>query len=71
MRQARRPFFLLRPKKGSPLGVVGSRVAIQAGYHLLLRPLATGSHTVAEHVKVVVAGKTVFELRVTFRLNIG
>jgi hypothetical protein len=45
------PFFLLRPKKGSPLGVVGSRVAVQAGYHALLRPLSTGRHTVAGHVR--------------------
>jgi hypothetical protein len=62
------PFFLLRPRKGSPIGVVGSRAALQAGYNLLLRPLAAGTHRVAEHVKIVDGGKTVFESRVRFVL---
>ena len=65
------PFFRLTPKKGSPLGVTGGRAAIEAGYNLLLRPLAPGTHTIHEHIKIVIKGKTVFESRPTFKLIVA
>jgi hypothetical protein len=64
-------FFLLRPKPGSPLGVTGSRAAIQAGYNFVLRPLTPGGHTVAMHLKAASGGKTTYEARTTFKLKIG
>ncbi|MDQ1556668.1 MAG: hypothetical protein QOI02_1670 [Actinomycetota bacterium] len=65
------PFFRLNPKKGGPLGVTGGRAAMEAGYNLLLRPLAPGTHTIHEHIKIVVKGKTVYESRPTFKLIVS
>jgi hypothetical protein len=65
------PFFRMNPKKGSPIGKVGPRAAIYAGYNLLLRPLAPGTHTIREHIKIVMKGKTLFESRPTFKLIVA
>ena len=44
---------------------------MEAGYNLLLRPLAPGTHTIHEHIKIVINGKTVFESRPTFKLIVA
>jgi hypothetical protein len=64
-------FFLVRPQKGSPIGLTGSRTAVQSGYNFLLRPLASGTHTIAMHVKLMHGGKTTYEARTTFKLKVG
>ena len=62
--------FLLRLEKGSPIGLTGSRTAIQSGYNFLLKPLAPGMHTIRMHVKSAHGGKTLYEARTTFKLKI-
>lgn len=63
--------FLLRPKKGSPIGLTGSRAAVQSGYNFVLRPLSAGTHSIVMHLKQVHGGKTTYEARTTFKLKIG
>jgi hypothetical protein len=64
-------FFLLRAKKGSPIGLTGSRTAIQSGYNFVLRPPSPGTHTVALHVRIADGGKTLYEARTTFALEVA
>jgi hypothetical protein len=64
-------FFLLRAKKGSPLGGTRSVAAIQSGYNFVLRPLSPGSHTVAMHVRIAQGSKTLYEARTTFALKVA
>jgi hypothetical protein len=63
--------FLLRPDRGSPIGITGSRAAVQSGYNFVLRPLVPGTHTIAMHLKQVHGGKTTYEARTTFKLKVG
>jgi hypothetical protein len=49
----------------------GMHVAIQSGYNMILRPLVAGVHRVKMHVRIADGGKTLYEARTTFVLDVS